>query len=112
MGGDIVGFITFGVRPGAFEEVFNLLSEFGVISFDLCGGVSRLVDLRNVIVNVGSEVDDRRIYDEVNGNGLRAIEEFTEKIERYVADNRAHGVRSFHHGYADECSVLSMGFIH
>ena len=75
----------FDVQPETYEEVFDLLAEFGVISLDVCNGMNRLVDLRNVIVNVCVEVDDLKIYNEVKKRGLHVIEEFVEEIEKYIS---------------------------
>lgn len=91
---DAVGFSTliglrileerFGVRPETYGEVFDLLAEFGVIGLDVCNGMNRLVDLRNIIVNVGFEVDDLKIYNEVKRDGLIILEKFLREVEDYI----------------------------
>ncbi len=74
----------FDVIPESYVEVFDALSKKGVISYQVGEGFRRLVGLRNLVVHKYWDVDDGRIYDEAESNGLEVVEKFMREIEEYV----------------------------
>ncbi len=75
----------YNLTPGSYGEVLDSLWRSGVISYNTYSRVYGLVSLRNRIIHRYWTVDDKKIYLDARGSGVKAIEEFIEEVENFVS---------------------------
>ena len=67
--------------PRDFGDAFTVLCEHEVIDGELAGRLRGLAGLRNRLVHVYDEIDDRRVHDAL-GTGLPDLDAFAAAIAR------------------------------
>jgi len=76
----------FNIKPETYEEVFDMLADLNVISSNVCNGMNKLVELRNIIVHLCLDIDDSKVYKVVKEDGLEAIKRFVEEVRNYIGE--------------------------
>ena len=79
---DICHMFVRGLRLGLpFEEddVFEKLSQVGIISSEMVATLKRMKGLRNILVHEYGRVDDRIVYDQAH-KGIHDLARFEEEI--------------------------------
>ena len=66
------------------KEVFEILKDNNVITFDIATSMTNAVGLRNVIVHQYEEVDPEKVYDIIQ-NHLDDIDVFILEIDKYIS---------------------------
>lgn len=74
----------FDESPESFREAFIKLAVVGVIGASTAQSMVRLVSLRNIIVHRYWIVDDFKIYNSAERDGIKNIEKFIEEVINYV----------------------------
>lgn len=69
--------------PTDYADCFRILAESQAIPRELLPSMVRLAKLRNLLVHLYSEVDDRRLLSEMSAN-LDDLVEYAEAIHGYV----------------------------
>ena len=79
---DICHMFVWGMRlglPSEEDDVFEKLSQAGVISSPMVATLKRMKGLRNILVHEYGRVDDRIVYDQAH-KGIRDFTRFKEEI--------------------------------
>ncbi len=74
----------FDEKVESYDEAFEKLSYYGVISSEIAYEMISLARLRNLIVHRYWVVNDIRIYRESRDSGISVIKEFIEEMRDYV----------------------------
>ncbi len=70
--------------PRDFGDSFTVLHEHDVVDEALAGRLRALAGLRNRLVHVYDEIDDRRVHDAL-GSGLHDLDAFATAIARLIS---------------------------
>ena len=69
--------------PKDYKDVFKVLSETGILPGAFAGTMQALAGLRNLLVHLYWEVDDRMIYEGIRAE-LQDFDTFTQHILHYL----------------------------
>lgn len=79
----------FGFRaPKDYADSFSVLAENGVISNDFLLSLRKMAKMRNRLVHLYWETDDKEIYN-ILKNHLNDFEQFTQAVLGYLAKQKA-----------------------
>ncbi|HID89047.1 MAG TPA: DUF86 domain-containing protein [Anaerolineae bacterium] len=75
-----------GRAPESYADCFTVLHEMGILPADLAESLRRMARLRNLLVHLYWEVDDRRVY-YILQESLGDLTSFREVVSRWVMQN-------------------------
>lgn len=82
IGNHIVAYEQLG-NPENYREIFELLTEKGVISKQLSEKMVRMVGFRNIVIHLYEKVDLETVYNAFQ-KGIADFSEFTKEIRIYL----------------------------